>query len=186
MTSAQAMQGYTQHYDTLLYRVQPGDTLSRILKRYHPGITDEHLERLAEQVVAETPLLTTPVHLRPDQLITLKIPLQYCAAPANTQHEKNEIFVETAGGVVGGLLYATGASVAILLMSTPVGWVAGLTIGIGSAVAGYASGKAALKVYDLSGTNIDFVGSSGVGSICAPGTGAMRMPVLSPASLSAL
>lgn len=253
MATTQPLGDYIQYYDTLLYRVRPGDTLPDIFRRYHPSITEKRLTLLSERVVAESPLLTTPDHLRPDQLIALKIPQQYCAVPTPDHHlftvrtdnhnwlpelerdwdnsaredrnliatllpafigmgstqmsmidttfstntplmremvinyedYKNEIFVETAGGVAGGLLYTTGASVAILLVSTPVGWVAGLAIGLGAAVTGYLLGKAAVKIYDRSGARVDFVNSSGAGILCSANS-VRRMPTLSPATLSVL
>lgn len=86
MATTQPLGDYIQYYDTLLYRVRPGDTLPDIFRRYHPSITEKRLTLLSERVVAESPLLTTPDHLRPDQLIALKIPQQYCAVPTPDHH----------------------------------------------------------------------------------------------------
>lgn len=86
MSDALQTPDYTQNFDTLLYRVRPGDSLSRILQRYHTGLNDVQLSKLSQQVQADNPALTDPDRMRPDQLISLKIPQQYCAAPLPNYH----------------------------------------------------------------------------------------------------
>jgi hypothetical protein len=95
--------------------------------------------------------------------------------------------VESVGGLVGGAFIGVGAS--ILLMATPVGWVAALAIGVTGALAGYGGGKIAKGLYDATGRKIDFSGNLGVSTLCAPsGTEKMKstIPKLSEAALSAL
>ncbi len=351
MNTASLTPDYTQNFDTLLYRVRPGDSLSKILYRYHTGLNEAQLSLLIEQVQADNPLITNPDRIKPDQLIRLKIPQQYCAAPmpnyrlptirtdsqhwvselertwdrstreerdmlstllpafiglgsakmsmidttfstnaplmremtsnyeaykagrktkgqydyqrrklvhrlttnlgptnlilnggqrptevlrisrskgiaptapietqlrrmqgtakvakaggvlltgvslgiachqigsATTQREKNDILVESAGGLVGGILYAVGASVAVMLLATPVGWVGGLVIGLGAAATGYASGKGVLKLYDVTGAKIDFAKQSGIGALCSPAQKIGRAPSFSSSTLSVL
>lgn len=81
MTTGSVAPSYTQNFDTLLYRVRPGDSLSRILYRYHTGLSESQLPLLIQQVKADNPSITNPDRIKPDQLISLKIPEQYCAAP---------------------------------------------------------------------------------------------------------
>lgn len=318
-------------FDTLLYRVRPGDSLTKILKRYH-SITDEKkLQALIRQVLEDNPSLENPDLIKPDQLIRLNIPQQYCPVPHPWQYlftvrtedllwvsafehswssssreertmmaymlpafiaggngklsalettftsnralltamvdnyekykagektkgqydyqrkrlvteltdnlgptsvivngnqapsevlrisrtrgvaptapigqqlsklkttasiakgggvvltgvslgiacdqiaqavntrEKNEVFVETAGGVVGGVIYGLASGLAVGLMATPVGWVGGLIIGAGGAIAGLTSGAIAKKVYDISGNKVDFVSMTRVDEVC--------------------
>ncbi|MCH8497405.1 MAG: LysM peptidoglycan-binding domain-containing protein [Marinobacter sp.] len=342
---------YSQHYDTLLYRVKPGDTLHGILKRYHRGISEQALIPLVQQVQADNPKITNPDFILPDQLISLTIPQQYCSAPtpyhrletirtedtqwaeeleqtwshstreerdlmsillpaaiglgsasmstidttfknnapllremtvnyerykagqitkgqysyrrqrmvnqltaslgptslllngrkppsevlrisrkkgstptanieaqinkvkttmraargggilltgvslgvachqiasASAQHEKNEIFVEVAGGVVAGVIFSLGASITLLAMATPVGWVGGLVIGIGGAVAGYIGGKAGVTLYDITGKKVDFVSSFNIDAACSATRSARNTSILSNSALSML
>ncbi|MGQ9425214.1 LysM peptidoglycan-binding domain-containing protein [Gilvimarinus sp. F26214L] len=102
---------------------------------------------------------------------------------------KNEILVESLGGLGGGLIYGLGAAIAIALMATPLGWVGTLVIGVGGALAGYAGGKVATQLYDASGRKIDLSGNLGVSTLCAPGNFEnlrASAPKLSSAALSAL
>lgn len=81
MNTASVTPDYTQNFDTLLYRVRPGDSLSKILYRYHTGVNKAQLSLLIQQVQADNPFITDPDRIKPDQLISLKIPQQYCSAP---------------------------------------------------------------------------------------------------------
>ncbi|MBK1851616.1 LysM peptidoglycan-binding domain-containing protein [Marinobacter sp. 1-4A] len=351
MSTAAFATSYTQNFDTLLYRVRSGDSLSKILYRYHAGLNDEQLSLLIQQVQADNPSIINPDLIKPDQLIRLKIPQQYCAAPrpnhhlltvrtdnqywvpelertwnrstreerdlmstllpaliglgsakmsmidttfstnaplmremvtnhenykagektkgqydyqrrklvaqlttnlgptnlilngtqrptevlrisrskgiaptapietefrrmqraariaksggvlltgvslgvachqianASTQRQKNDILVESAGGLVGGILYAIGTSVALVLIASPVGWVGGLAIGLGAAVTGYATGQGVLKLYDATGAKIDFAKQSGIGALCSSARKAGFVPSFSSSTLSVL
>ncbi|MCI0507206.1 MAG: hypothetical protein L0Z73_14015 [Gammaproteobacteria bacterium] len=92
-----------------------------------------------------------------------------CHEIANTadRHTKNEILVESVGGVIGGAVYGGLATLAIVAMVTPVGWVAALVIGVGGAVSGLASGYGAKHLYNTRGRHIDFAKSTGVDSLCS-------------------
>lgn len=331
MTDTLIGTAHAQSFDTLLYRVRPGDTLTKILKRYHGATDGKQLGALITQVQADNPGLNNPDLIKPDQLIRLNIPQQYCPAPipwqylytirteerqwldflesswnnstkeertlmayllpafigagsaklsalettftsnqpllaamvdnyqdykagtktkgqydyqrrklvttltdnlgptsivvngnqapsevlrisrtrgtvptapieqqlhklkstasiakggglvltgvslgiacndiaqAKTVREKNEVFVEASGGVIGGVVYGIGAGLAVGLMATPVGWVGALLIGAGSLVAGAGGGAIAKKLYDISGNKVDFVGMTGVDRVC--------------------
>jgi len=89
-----------------------------------------------------------------------------CYEIANTQNVtvKNEILVESLGALGGGLIY--GAVVTVLLISTPIGWIAALAIGVGGALAGYGSGKGIKYLYTISGTKIDITKAMGVNYLC--------------------
>lgn len=76
---------------------------------------------------------------------------------------QNETFVEAIGGVAGG---AGAALLTAALVTTPVGWVAALGIGIASAVAGVVTGKTLRFGYDRFGNKVDLVGASGVRKLC--------------------
>jgi len=109
-------------------------------------------------------------------------------ASAKTQREKNDILVESAGGLIGGLVYGFSSALVVTLMSTPVGWVGALVIGIGGAITGYGAGRTALALYDLNGAKVDFAKLSGIGTICSASSrwGVGRMPTLSSSTLSVL
>lgn len=351
MNTALQTADYTQNFDTLLYRVRPGDSLVRILQRYHTGLNSTQLAQLIEQVQTDNPSITNPDRIKTDQLISLKIPQQYCAAPlpnyhlptirtenqqwvselertwerstreerdilstllpafigvgtvkmsmidttfttntplmremvsnyekykagqrtkgqydyqrrklvsrlttnlgptnlmlnggrtpsevlrisrtkgatptvnieakmrkmritasharaggilltgaslglacnqiasTRTQRDKNNILVETAGGVFGSLVFSLGTSITLIAMATPVGWVGGLIIGIGSVAAGYAGSRTGLAIYDLSGAKVDIFSKVGIGAICSAPQIHGRAPTLSNSTLSIL
>lgn len=87
-----------------------------------------------------------------------------CNEIANTQdtYKKNKILVESLGGLAGGLI--TGG--AILLMFTPVGWVAALAVGVAGAVGGYAAGTVSSYLYDTYGNKVNIVSATGVSQLC--------------------
>ncbi len=87
-----------------------------------------------------------------------------CNDIANTTNtlKKNQILVESVGGVLGGVA----AGVAIMLMFTPVGWVAALAVGVAGAVGGYAAGKGSVYMYNLLGQKVDIASASGVSNLC--------------------
>ena len=87
----------------------------------------------------------------------------YDMCQASSRHEKNEIFVETISGTVGGL--AAGAAAAFLLMS-PVTWIGVIVIGAASALAGYGTGKKAREFYNSRGESFDLVSLTRADSIC--------------------
>ena len=89
-----------------------------------------------------------------------------CYEIANTQNvtAKNEILVESLGALGGGLIY--GAVVTVLLISTPIGWIAALAIGVGGALTGYGSGKGVKYLYTASGTKVDVTKAMGVNYLC--------------------
>ncbi len=110
-----------------------------------------------------------------------------CNQIANTdnQHEKNEIFVETVGGLAGGAGFAFGAAVTLFFVTTPVGWIAALAIAAGGVLSSYAVGSYARKLYDRNGNEVDFVGMTGVDAICS-NTSTRTLPLISSNMLSAM
>lgn len=87
-----------------------------------------------------------------------------CNDIANTDNtqKKNEILVESVGGVFGGA--ATG--VVILLMFTPVGWVGALAVGVVGAAGGFGVGKVSGYVYNTYGQKVDIASATGVSTFC--------------------
>ncbi|WP_404364568.1 hypothetical protein [Marinobacter sp.] len=106
---------------------------------------------------------------------------------AKTRHEKNEILLESGSSLIAGVTYGIGASVAVALFATPVGWVAGLIIGAGSVAAGYFAGSGAKALYNASGDKIDFVKNLNVDFVCRPSSVSPRNVnrILSSNALSA-
>ena len=89
-----------------------------------------------------------------------------CREIANTDNtlEKNHILMESLGSVFGGTLYGIGAT--IVLMGTPVGWVAALVIGVGAVASSYAGGQAFKGLYDNFADKKDIVSTLRVSSLC--------------------
>ncbi len=87
-----------------------------------------------------------------------------CNDIANTTdtHKKNKILVESVGGVFGGAATA----VVIMLMFTPVGWVAALAVGTAGALGGYAAGKGMGQWYDTYGRKVDIASATGISQLC--------------------
>lgn len=85
-------------------------------------------------------------------------------ASTNDKQQKNEILVESLGGVIGGAAY--GAIVTVLLIGTPIGWVAALAIGVGSVAVSYGVGAGLKNLYTTRGTHIDFSSLSKVNELC--------------------
>ena len=107
---------------------------------------------------------------------------------ATTQREKNNILVESAGGLIGGLVYGFGSALAVALMPTPIGWVGALVIVLGGAITGYGAGRTTLTLYDLNGAKVDFTKLSGIGAICSASSARKigHMPSFSSSTLSVL
>jgi len=91
-----------------------------------------------------------------------------CHQIANTddQLQKNEILVESLGGVVGGAAYGMVATLTVMLMATPVGWTAALVIGIGSVVSSYGAGQLTKNYYLANGAHIDLASATKVNELC--------------------
>ena len=89
-----------------------------------------------------------------------------CYEIANTEDitKKNEILVENLGALGGGLIYGT--IVTVLLIGTPIGWIAALAIGVGAALTGYGAGQGVKYLYTKSGTKVDITKAMGVNHLC--------------------
>lgn len=85
-------------------------------------------------------------------------------AISDNKQQKNEVLVESVFALAGGALF--GATATVLLVGTPVGWIAALAIGVGGVLSGYASGKIAEHIYSTTGSKIDFVSDLGVSRLC--------------------
>lgn len=70
-------------YDSILYRVQPGDRLADILQSYHGRLRNNDIQILISATLEKNPELTNPNLIYPDQLIELDVPRQQCSAPVN-------------------------------------------------------------------------------------------------------
>ncbi|RLA41997.1 MAG: hypothetical protein DRR42_24040 [Gammaproteobacteria bacterium] len=93
-----------------------------------------------------------------------------CNQMANTDDNqlKNEILIESLGGIAGGAAYSitATATIAVFFVATPIGWVAALAIGAGSVIAGFTGSVIAKNVYNVYGNKIDFVSLAGVSQLC--------------------
>ncbi len=91
-----------------------------------------------------------------------------CSDIAHTDNiqEKNEILVETVGGIFTGTLYGVVTGAMIFIAATPVGWVAALVIGVGGVAWSYLGGKLAKNIYSIHGNKIDLVSGLLVGGVC--------------------
>ncbi|MGD8177385.1 LysM peptidoglycan-binding domain-containing protein [Marinimicrobium sp. ARAG 43.8] len=87
-------------------------------------------------------------------------------ANAGSNSKKNQIFVEVAGGLAGGLIAGAGATLALIFMSTPGGWAVSLLVSAGVAAASFATGRLARSAYNAAGNSVDFVGATGVEEVC--------------------
>ena len=90
----------------------------------------------------------------------------YNIANTDNSNKKNEILVESLGALAGGAAYGIIAGVSLLLMATPVGWVAALVIGIGSVVAGAYAGNYAKNLYNTNFKKVNLSSSMGVTQWC--------------------
>lgn len=90
-------------------------------------------------------------------------------AHTESRDRQNEILVESAGSVAGGLLYALGAGIALTVIATPVGWVGALVVGAGGAASGYGGSILSRRFYDRHGRHVDFVEETGIDTVCRTG-----------------
>ena len=91
-----------------------------------------------------------------------------CYEIANTDNtqKKNEILVESLGGVAGGVVYGVAATAAIIIMATPVGWVGALVIGAGGAAFSYGVGLSAKNLYSTHGAHVDLAAVTKISALC--------------------
>ncbi len=89
-------------------------------------------------------------------------------AHTDSRQEMNEILVEAVGGILGGLAYGLGVSTMIVLMATPVGWVAALVIAGAGAGVSYGVGKIARNAYSMKYGHVDLVRHLSLDGICSP------------------
>ncbi len=91
-----------------------------------------------------------------------------CHQIANTgdKQQKNEILIESLGGVAGGVIYGMTATLTVMLMATPVGWTAAFVIGVGSVASSYGAGLLAKNLYSMFGTHIDIATTTKVNVLC--------------------
>ncbi len=85
-------------------------------------------------------------------------------ANTNDKQKKNEILVESLGGLVGGA--ASGLVVSVLFIGTPIGWVAALAIGVGSVATSYVTGQLAKNTYTTYGSHIDLASITHANELC--------------------
>lgn len=91
-----------------------------------------------------------------------------CHQMANTDNaqKKNEIMVESLGGLAGGIAYGLATGVSLLFIATPVGWVAALALGVGSVAVSYGSGLFAKHLYTTGGSHIDIATLTHANELC--------------------
>ncbi len=87
-------------------------------------------------------------------------------AQSESKLQKNQILVESLGGLAGGAAFGVATGITLFFIATPVGWVAALVIGIGSVVASYATGSGAKYLYDTKLRHVDLTKITGVSNLC--------------------
>jgi len=80
--------------------------------------------------------------------------------------QKNEILVANVGGFVGGTLYGGATTLAVMLMATPIGWVAALVIGVGSVLTAALVSYGAKNLYTTYLNHIDITKITKVDQLC--------------------
>jgi len=70
-------------YDTILYRVRPGDSLGKIIQGYYGSITTTQRKTIISQILADNPDVKDPHRIFPNQLLKITIPQLYCTAESH-------------------------------------------------------------------------------------------------------
>jgi len=73
----------TTDYDTVLYRVRPGDTLSKIIHGYYGRIPVQQRNTIIDQIQTDNPEIKNPHRIFPDQVLKMAIPQRYCTAESH-------------------------------------------------------------------------------------------------------
>lgn len=84
----------------------------------------------------------------------------------NDVQVKNEILFESFGSFFGGVAYGGAATLGIIIMGTPIGWVGALVIGAGSVLVGMAAGDTAKTLYTMNGNKVDYTKITKVNLLC--------------------
>lgn len=71
----------TQDQDIILHKVQPGDTLSKVLFHYHGKQDLNRLQGLIAESMAANPFIKNPDLIYPGQLIQVPVPTSYQTPP---------------------------------------------------------------------------------------------------------
>jgi len=77
----QTMLQLTQDQDIILHKVQPGDTLSKILFHYHGKQDLNKLQGLVAESMTANPFIKNPDLIYPGQLIQVPVPATYTTPP---------------------------------------------------------------------------------------------------------
>ena len=70
----------TGKQDTIFYHVQPGDSLSKIIRHYYGSINPQQQNSIISQIRADNPQIADPNKIYPGQAFLIDIPPQYCPA----------------------------------------------------------------------------------------------------------
>ncbi|HED16183.1 MAG TPA: LysM domain-containing protein, partial [Gammaproteobacteria bacterium] len=62
------------NYDTILYRVRAGDSLSSIIQRYHGSVSAAQRKALISQIQADNSAVTNPNRIVIGQMLQISIP----------------------------------------------------------------------------------------------------------------
>lgn len=68
-------------YDTIFYKVGPGDSLSRIIKKYYGALARQEQQLIISSIQADNPEIKNPNLIHPGQTITIDIPQNYGPVP---------------------------------------------------------------------------------------------------------
>ncbi|ROQ21188.1 LysM domain-containing protein [Marinimicrobium koreense] len=72
--------------DVIVYQIQPGDTLSAIVKRYYGPMNPQQQQDWIQRIVANNRSAKNANTIYAGQLLKLDVPRQYCAAPKGFPH----------------------------------------------------------------------------------------------------
>ncbi len=67
-------------FDTIAYRIKPGDNVTRIVESYYGKLPPARLNALIQKIKRDN-RLKDPDRVHPGQLLKIDVPVQYCAAP---------------------------------------------------------------------------------------------------------
>ena len=72
--------------DVIVHQIQPGDTLSAIVKRYYGPMSPPQQQEWIQRIVANNRSARNANTIYAGQLLKLDVPQQYCAAPKGFPH----------------------------------------------------------------------------------------------------
>jgi len=72
-----------QQLDSMAYHVLPGDSLSKIIKRYYGAVSSQRYQAIIKQIQLDNPKVTNPNHIKTNQLLIMIFHRNIVQHPAN-------------------------------------------------------------------------------------------------------